>query len=229
MITLLSFILLTQLFSSTQEQVTPAGAPPVEILEVEVLAREFKPIKGRDPRLSQAPPPGTVSAQSIPGVRPSKESLEKPTIEARSRELRQVGSQAGRQSSGVSHPGGFTYEYRVKLKNTSPKKIKAVLWEYQLLEGSTTEIVSRRVFLCGTSIKSSSDKLMQAVAFAPPTRVVSADASEESPPKQRVLVNRIEYSDGSTWVRDGWKQEGVTRPDAIPHGREFSDGACVML
>ncbi len=229
MITLLSFILLTPLFTSTQRQVTSADAPPVEVLEVEVLAREFKPIMGRDPRMNQWPPPGPVTAQSIPGVRPSQESLEKPKIEDRSRELRQAGSRAARESAALRYPGGFTYEYRVKFKNVSPKKIKAILWEYQLLDSSATEIVSRRVFLCGASIKSSGDKVLQPVVFSPPTRVVSADASEESAQKHKVLVNRIEYSDGSTWVREGWKQEGVTRPDVIPHGRKFNDGACVML
>lgn len=228
MITLLSFILLTHFFIPTQQQVTSAGAPPVEVLEVEVLAREFKPIMGRDPRMNQWPPPGPVTAQSIPGVRPSEKSLEKPKIEDRSSELRRVGSKAPSESGALRYPGGFTYEYRAKFKNTSPKKIKAILWEYQLLDSSATEIVSRRVFLCGASMKPTSDQVLQPVVFSPPTRVVSAD-SEESSQKHRVLVNRIDYSDGSTWVRDGWKQEGVTRPDIIPHGRKLNDGACLML
>ena len=224
MITLLSFILLTQFFTSVQEQVTP----PVEVLEVEVLAREYKATNPRDPRMNQAPP-GPVTAQSIPGVRPSKESLEKPKIEDRSRELRQVGSQTHRESGApVRYSGGFTYQYRVKLKNTSPKKIKAILWEYQLLDSSATEILARRVFVCGASIKSSGEKVLQPVLFSPPARVVSADA-EESSQKHRVLVNRIDYSDGSTWVRDGWKQEGVTRPDFITYGSKLSDGACLSL
>jgi len=225
MVTLLSFILLTQFFTLTQEQVTP----PVEVLEVEVFAREYKGTNPRDPRLNQSPPPGPVTPQSIPGVRPSKESLEKPKIDDRSRELRRVGSQARPQSAPLRFPGGFTFEYRVKVKNTSPKKVKAILWEYQLLDSSATEIVARRIFLCGASVKSSSEKVLQAVLFSPPTRVVSADPSEESSQKHRVLVHRIEYSDGSMWVRDGWKQEGVTRPNAIPDGRKFNDGACVML
>ena len=225
MATLLSFILLTQFFTFAQEQVTP----PVQILEVEVFAREFKGTNPRDPRLNQSPPPGPVSAQSIPGVRPSKESLEKPKIEDRSSELRRVGSQGrSQQSAPLRFPGGFTFEYRVKVKNTSPKKIKAILWEYQLLDSSAAEIVARRVFLCGASVKSSSEKVLQAVLFSPPARVVSADASEETQ-KHRVLVHRIDYSDKSTWVRDGWKQEGVTRPDAIPYGRKLDDGACLLL
>ena len=53
MITVLSFILLTHFFTSIQQQVTSADAPPVEVLEVEVLAREFKPIMGRDPRMKR--------------------------------------------------------------------------------------------------------------------------------------------------------------------------------
>jgi hypothetical protein len=225
MVTLLSFVLLTQWFTFTQKQVTP----PVEVLAIEVFAREYKGTNPRDPRMNQSPP-GPVTAQSIPGVRPSKESIEKPKIEDRSRELRQAGSQARRESAPVRHPGGFTFEYRVKLKNTSPKKTKAILWEYQLLDSSATEILARRLFVCGASIKSSSDKVLHGVIFGPPTRVVSADpAKEESTQKQRVQVNRIEYSDGSMWVREGWKQEGVTRPDFITYGSKLNDGSCVSL
>ena len=47
---LLSLILLAQFFMTAQEQVSSAGVAPVEVLEVEVLMREVKGTRVRDPR-----------------------------------------------------------------------------------------------------------------------------------------------------------------------------------
>lgn len=208
MVTLLSFVLLAQLFLPVQEQVTSAGAPPVEVLDVEVLASEFKARRVPDPRT--APPPGPVSrpstAQDLRGVRGANPSREQPSIESRSRELREIGRRADPQPVFTRSSGGYVYEYRVRVKNTSPKKIRYIFWEYQLTDHSGAAVVSQRSFASKASLKPGSVKVLQAKTLSPPSRVVSADTSEENAQKQKVVITRVEFNDGSTWIRDASKK-----------------------
>ena len=88
---LLSLLLAVQLFTMAQDQVTPAGAPPVEVLQIELQKRElkgepFRVERDRD-RHTRQPPPFNTS--NIPGTRGSTTTKEKLTIEDRSRELRE--------------------------------------------------------------------------------------------------------------------------------------------
>ena len=226
MVMLLSLILLAQFFMTAQEPVSSAGVSPVEVLEVEVLMREVKANRVRDPRAT--PPPGPVSATDIPGVRPKPDSREKPTISDRSRELREIGSRTVREPVLVRSEDRYIYHYRVRLKNTSTKKIKSILWEYQLLDG-TGSILSQRIFFCSVTIKAQSDKVLQPGTFSPPNRVVSADNPDDLAQKQRVVVNQVEYSDGSIWMRDGWTQDDLTRIDPTKKVRDLRDNQCTLL
>lgn len=226
MATLVILIVLAQFLLPAQQQVSSANIPPVEVLEVEVLMRE---VKATNIRPAPAPPPGPISATDIPGVRPKPDSREQPTISERSRDLREIGSRRDRQSVPVRTADRYIYYYRVRLKNNSPKKIKSILWEYQLLDGSASTILSQRIFFCAVSIKSQSIKELQPGAYAPPNRVVSADNPDDPAQKQRVVVNQIEYSDGSKWMRDGWTEDDLTRIDTTKKVRDIRDNQCALL
>jgi hypothetical protein len=225
---LLSLILLAQFFMTTQEQVSSANVPPVEVLEVEVLMREVKAKRFRN--LGNPPPPGPVHATDIPGVRPKPESRQQPTIGERSRELREVGQRTVEQSVPArSSEDRYIYFYRVRLKNTSPKKIKSILWEYQLLDGSDSTILSQRFFFCSVTIKAHSERELQPGTLSPPNRVVSAENPDDPAQKQKVVVNQIEYSDGSIWMRDGWTKDDLTRIDVTKKVRDIRDNQCALL
>ena len=224
---LLSFILLAQFFMTAQEQVSSAGVAPVEVLEVEVLMREVKARRVRDPL--NPPPPGPVNATDIPGVRSKPDNRQQPTISDRSRDLRDVGRRTVQQPVPARSKDRYVYEYRVRLKNTSPKKIKSILWEYQLLDGSGSTILSQRVFFCNVTIKAHSEKVLQPGTLSPPNRVVSADNPDDPAQKQKVVVNQIEYSDGSIWMRDGWTKDDLTRIDTTRKVRDLRDNQCALL
>lgn len=224
---LLSLILLAQFFMTAQEQVSSAGVAPVEVLEVEVLMREVKANRFRNS--GNAPPPGPVHATEIPGVRSKPENRQQPTISDRSRELREVGPRTVHEPVPARSEDRYIYYYRVRLKNTSPKKIKSILWEYQLLDGSDSTILSQRFFFCAVTIKAHSEKVLQPGTFSPPNRVVDADNPDDPARKQKVVVNQIEYSDGSIWMRDGWTQDDLTRIDATKKVRDIRDNQCALL
>ena len=208
----LSLLLLTLLPTA---QVTSVDGPPLEVLEAEVVVQKLRPRTGRDIK-----PLGAVGSEEIQGTRAKRYEREQPTIEDRSIVLGRVARRSG-QADLPRSSGGYIYEYRVRVKNTGAKKIKSVVWEYQVTDGSATTVVPQRVFLCAASIKPGSVKQLAARTPSPPRRVVNAEDTLE---KQNVIVNGIEFSDGSTWIREGWKDA-----DASSKTRNLVNGQCTLL
>ena len=99
------------------------------------------------------------------------------------------------------------FSYHLKLKNESTKQIEVVFWEYQFLDVSNPELVTRRQFLCGLKLKPSKEKELTAFSLSGPSRVVSAEslaAKTDKLPQERVVINRVEYTDGTMWQRKEW-------------------------
>lgn len=106
--------------------------------------------------------------------------------------------------AGKSEPrDGFAY--RIKVKNSAKKVVEIIFWEYQFTEGDDAKTLARRQFLCGVDIRPDKDKELEAFSLSGPSDVVSVGAlADKSRFKENVLINRIEYSDGSIWQRKGW-------------------------
>ena len=101
--------------------------------------------------------------------------------------------------------GRSIYLYRVTVKNTGAKQIKAIDWEFQFLHPETNEVLgSRRIT---SRVKLSAGKTRKLKAYLPqqPTRVVSADELDKKYRdqfKEQVVIHRIDYSDGTVWERE---------------------------
>jgi hypothetical protein len=97
------------------------------------------------------------------------------------------------------------YSYRIKVKNGATKVAEIIFWEYQFNEAENPNVVARRQFLCGVNIRPDKEKELEGFSFSGPSDVVSVGAlADKSPFKENVLINRVEYSDGSIWQRKGW-------------------------
>jgi hypothetical protein len=123
------------------------------------------------------------------------------------------------------------FAYRAKIHNASSKVIETIFWEYQFQDGSNPATLARRQFLCAVSIKGQKDKELQAFSASGPASVVSvADLSSRSTnsPEERVVINRVEYTDGSIWQRKDWSfgeiRVGLARAAATPWGAEMCRG-----
>lgn len=121
----------------------------------------------------------------------------------RSRDLRKVEREALRSS--VKDGGLFTY--RVRVHNTDTKTVKNIYWEYVILEFQNRQNQSSRQFFCAAKINANRSASLHAIsASMPRTNAISAKALAD--PKnafeEKVVINRIEYADGSLWQRDGW-------------------------
>jgi hypothetical protein len=103
------------------------------------------------------------------------------------------------------------FAFKIKVQNSEKKAIEIVFWEYQFQDPSDASIVARRQFLCGVNIPGEKTKELEGFSVSGPNVVnvsTLADKSE-NPFKQKVLINRVEYADGSIWQRKGWSLADV--------------------
>ena len=147
------------------------------------------------------------------------------TIDGRSAAL----EKAVQDSRAAKPVDGFAY--RAKVHNAGTKPIEIIFWEYQFKETAAGPPLLRRQFLCGVAIKPEKDKELQAFSLAGPQDVVSvnilAKKSGNSGTEQ-VVINRVEFADGSIWQRKDWSFGEVrlsyARAVATPWGAEMCRG-----
>src|SRR5829696_3224230 len=120
------------------------------------------------------------------------------------------------------------YAYRVKVQNAAQKNIDVIFWEYQFEETANPSNLTRRQFLCGVQIKGGKEKELQAFGGSGPAGVVSAESlanKAANPFAERVLINRVEYADGSIWQRKDWNyaevRASIQRAVSTPWGAEM--------
>lgn len=107
------------------------------------------------------------------------------------------------RTSKVEPREGFAY--RIKVRNSTTKVVEIVFWEYQFSEAQNASLLARRQFLCGVNIRPDKEKELEGFSLSGPSDVVSVGAlADKSRFQENVLINRIEYSDGSIWQRKGW-------------------------
>lgn len=123
------------------------------------------------------------------------------------------------------------YEFRVKLRNGGAAPVEVLFWEYQFTEASNPSNAARRQFLCGVGIKPGKEKEVVSFSVSGPSNVVSAGSlGNESGPSydEKVVINRIEYADGTIWQRKDWNfieiKDSIKRAVSTPWGTEMCRG-----
>jgi hypothetical protein len=183
---------------------------------------EIKPGRQTKPR-APADPPGPVSKGDIIAGNPAG----KEAIARRTSELRKLEAPARYPApAGASSPG-HRYEYRLTVRNKGPKKVKSVLWEYQVTDSSGAP-VSRRLFLCEGVIKPRGVKRLGAVTPQAPMNVVRAHGSDEERLEAKAFINRVEYTDGSAWQRGDWGQPDPRERGPAGGGTRRRGGECAV-
>ena len=151
------------------------------------------------------------------------------TLDGRSAAIeKSVAESRGPQSKTVD---GFTY--RIKVENQSANVVEVVFWEYQFLDPSNPELVARRQFLCGVSIPKGKGKELEGFSLSGPSDVVDvktlANNNTANPFKENVLINRVEFADGSIWQRKGWNLAEVKGTYDRVLREQWTPGMCKGL
>ena len=94
------------------------------------------------------------------------------------------------------------YRYKVTLRNTGEKTIKSIDWDYFFVDPNTNQELSRHQFTSDETIKPGKSKEVTVLYLKPPVKTVDARSlkkSEKSAFAGRVVVARLQFSDGSVW------------------------------
>jgi hypothetical protein len=98
------------------------------------------------------------------------------------------------------------FSYKVKFQNTSAQGVDILFWEYQFIDRVDSSMVTRRQFLCAANLKPGKEKELVAFSLGGPS-VVNVNTLAQNSDKlfdEKVVINRVEYADGSIWQRKDW-------------------------
>jgi hypothetical protein len=138
------------------------------------------------------------------------------SIENRSRDMLDLEESVLRESRNAKPLDLF--RYRVNLKNTGLKVVKSIFWDYQASYTDDFADASHRQFRCTAKLKPNQSERFEGYSMLPPIRVVSAANKTYN---QRVVINRVDYADGTYWQRPEWHEP--------PPGNMVSRGNCHPL
>jgi hypothetical protein len=130
------------------------------------------------------------------------------TIDGRSAAIEKIVQESRTPRTKVTD--GFAY--LVKVQNASSKVIEFLFWEYQFIDPSNPANVTRRQFLCVAKIKPDKEKELQAFGVSGPGEVISVGSLANPSAalfQEKVVINRVEYVDGSVWQRRAWNSNEI--------------------
>jgi len=120
------------------------------------------------------------------------------SIENRSRDMLDLEESVKRESQPVD-----LFRYRINVKNTGIKIVKSVFWDYQASYADDYADTAHRQFRCTAKLKPNQSERFDAYSILPPIRIIAASNKTLN---QRVIINRIEYADGTFWQRTEWQE-----------------------
>ena len=119
------------------------------------------------------------------------------------------------------------YSYSAQVRNDSGKTVTVVYWEYRFTELARPANVVRRQFLCSVKLKNKETADLDVFSLLGPSEVIDVQSVSTSTEKlfdEKVLINRIEFGDGTLRQRGNWKFEdveaAVRKATSAPWGKE---------
>ncbi|HET8781555.1 MAG TPA: hypothetical protein VFM63_04025 [Pyrinomonadaceae bacterium] len=114
------------------------------------------------------------------------------------------------------------YLLQLEVKNVGTNVIKMIVWEYwPTPRASEYEL---RQYVCNIKAKPNENKKFELLSPSNPMKVIEADVDTGKAKDGKVVINRIDYADGSTWKRKGWS---VLIPSETLNG--LGNGKCLMF
>jgi hypothetical protein len=115
------------------------------------------------------------------------------------------------------------YYYHLEIKNTGDRVVKSFAWSYQ--PGEIPD-PSDRQFFCVVNAKPNANKNFDLFTPLSPSRIIDARTKgQQKDERTHVMINQIEYSDGTVWKRQAWNPKTFSREDT----EKVGIGKCIGL
>ena len=214
---------------------TQSQNPPAADDKAPVVVVAYKWLRDRQPvenavSGSTSPAPAMIAAnknferQRRVNASPAERDPNIDTIDGRSAAIDRIVD----ESRAAPPVEGFAYQ--VKVHNAGTRTVVAIFWEYRFTESARPANIARRQFMCSTTIEAEKHKEFRLFSLSGPSDVIDVKSLGKNSGNQfqeNVLVNRVEYADGSFWQRKDWNYDVVNSPSRTSTGRETrSPSAC---
>ena len=178
-----------------QNPMDPVAAP-----DVVVVKNEWRKLV-RNPALDDDP------------LRAGRETVEFENAKRETARLNQVLNDLGRDpippptrsSSGMRHGDPeVRYDYKAKIRNNGTQTVRAVVWHYSFFDADKKEEVGRTS--CTSKVNLRPGKTADLIGTSKELPISVVDVSQSGKDikgayAERVVITRLEYSDGSFWQR----------------------------
>ena len=94
------------------------------------------------------------------------------------------------------------YQLRLELKNKGAGAVKGFIWEYRPTAGP--DDYRPKQYLCALQVKPKEKKTLELWTPYVPVKVISAGERKEKLEEGTVVINQVQYADGSVWTKTGW-------------------------
>ena len=114
------------------------------------------------------------------------------------------------QASGISDRDTPFFMYSVEVKNEGSESIKAILWDYLIIDSNSKEELGRHEFISLEKIARNSVKTLTVSSRITPSQVITVQGSPptaNSTVVERVMLKCVVYDDGTVWQQSSaWEQ-----------------------
>lgn len=94
------------------------------------------------------------------------------------------------------------YELRLEVKNTGTNVVRSLVWEFR--PTAVPDDYQPKQYLCALQVKPKEKKTLQIWTPYAPVKMISAEARTDARKEGEVVINQIEFTDGSVWKKTGW-------------------------
>lgn len=214
-------ILLATLLTLVQAQQGPAV---IQREEPDVVVQKFTwdTIRANSDLIHSALDPGPDMNEPVGIKQPQRTNEPQELKNRRDMNERRADMAATVNAAQSNPPRQDQYLLHLEVKNVGTSVIKSIVWEYQ--PSSETANYDLRQYVCTMKAKPKDSKAFEIVSPYNPVKVVQADAKTGQAKDGKVVINRIEYADGSIWKRKGWS---VLIPSDMTE--KMGNGKCVAF
>lgn len=194
---ILASVLLLATLSPVAQESKSLEAPGVTVLQSK-WRKETRPIATDD---------GVITDQEKQREYEQKlrDTLNDNSVRARAGEPQRSLPVPPRSTQVVFGRDAVRYSYEIKVANNGTKRITKLVWDYVVFDRDTQKRVGNHKFTSEVNIDPGARKKLTGYSTSSPATVVDVSKSGTEEPDQyteRVIINRIEYSDGTVWQRD---------------------------